>query len=291
MSSFQRFRTDNGKPAYDIPPLSCDCQIHVFGDVSRYPVRQDSAYTPYQDATIEAALQMHRQLGIARGVIVQTTVHGTDHRILFDALEAAGPSYRGVAIVNDAVSNDELARLHDAGVRGARFNFWKQLNIAPSPGEFRRSIARIRELGWIAKIHNAGDAWLEIQDLLVDVDIPVVIDHLGHVDLSRGIDQPVFGAFWRLIDRGNFWIMASNSDRYSAQERGWEDAVGFVRAIIERAPDRTIWCTDWPHVQYRKPMPTDTELIELLCRAALDFEVRRKILTDNPAHLFGFDDV
>jgi predicted TIM-barrel fold metal-dependent hydrolase len=289
MTSFQRFRSDNRKPAFDIPPLSSDCQVHVYGDLARYPIRPNSAYTPYPDATIDAALDMHRTLGISRGVVVQATVHGTDHRILFDALKTAGAAYRGVAIVNDSVSNEDLTRLHAAGVRGARFNFWRQLNIAPSADEFRRSIRRISEFGWLAKIHNAGEAWLEIEDLLLEAKLPVVIDHLGHVDLSKGVDQPVFRMFWRLIERGNFWIMASNSDRYSVQERGWDDARAFLSAVIERAPDRTIWCTDWPHVQYRKPMPTDTELIELLCQATPDLEQRRKVLSENPTRLFGFE--
>jgi 2-pyrone-4,6-dicarboxylate lactonase len=288
MSSFQRFRSDNRKPGYEIPPFSCDCQVHVFGDLARYPIRPDSAYTPYPDATIDAALKMHRTLGISRGVVVQATVHGTDHRILLDALETAGPAYRGVAIVNDSVTDQELARLHAAGVRGARFNFWKQLNIAPSADDFRRSIQRIGEYGWVAKIHNAGEAWLEMEPLLREVKLPVIIDHLGHVDLSKGADQPVFQMFWRLIDRGNFWLLASNSDRYSSQESKWDDALAFVRSVVERGPDRTIWCTDWPHVQYRKPMPTDTELTELLCQATPSLDLRAKVLSENPAALFGF---
>ncbi len=286
MYAFNSFRSDNPKPRFDIPAGSWDCQFHVFGDPARYPVRANAAYTPFPNATIEAALAMNKAIGASRGVVVQATVHGTNHQILIDALEVAGPSYCGIAIVNDAVSDSELARLHAAGVRGARFNFWKQLNIAPSADEFRRSIQRVAALGWIVKIHNAGEAWLEMEDLLREVDLPVIIDHLGHVDLSKGVDQPAFQMFWRLIDRGNFWMMVSNSHRYSAQEQGWDDAVAFVKSVIDRAPERAIWCTDWPHVQYRKPMPTDTELIELLCRATPDMATRRKVLCENPLTLF-----
>ena len=151
----------------------------------------NAAYTPFPNATIEAALAMNKAIGASRGVVVQATVHGTNHQILIDALEVAGPSYCDIAIVNDAVSDSELARLHAAGVRGARFNFWKQLNIAPSADEFRRSIQRVAALGWIVKIHNAGEAWLEMGDPLREVDLPVIIDHLGHVDLSKGwINRP-----------------------------------------------------------------------------------------------------
>src|SRR5262245_53394264 len=117
---FEKFRSDNTKPSEPLPSDAYDCQIHVFGDTARYPVRSGAAYMPFADATIDAALDMHRSLGFSRGVIVQATVHGTDHRILYDALERAGPGYRGVAVINDSVSDKELQRLHDAGVRGAR---------------------------------------------------------------------------------------------------------------------------------------------------------------------------
>ena len=136
MNVFERFRSDNPKPRFEIPAGSWDCQVHVFGDPARYPVRANAAYTPFPDATIEAALAMNRAIGVSRGVVVQATVHGTNHQILIDALEVAGPSYCGVAIVNDAVSDSDLARMHAAGVRGARFNFWKQLTLPQAPMNF-----------------------------------------------------------------------------------------------------------------------------------------------------------
>ena len=231
---------------------------------------------------------MHATLGIERGVIVQATAHGTDHKILIDGLAAAGPNYRGVAIIDDSVSDEELHRLHEAGVRGARFNFWKQLNIVPTPDGFLRSIERVKPLGWHAKVHSAGDEWLEIADLLDQVEIPIVIDHIGHPDLSRGLDQPALEMLFGLLEKDNWWVMVSNADRCSVETDTWSDALPLAQRFIEAAPDRAIWCTDWPHVQYRKPMPNDAELLEFLYRAAPDPEQRRKILVDNPARLFGF---
>jgi len=289
MDEFPKFRTDTREPEVAPPPSSCDCQVHVFGDPDRYRPRRQSAYPPPADATIGAARKMHRALGIERGVIVQATAHGTNHEILFDALAAAGPAYRGVALVDDTVSDEDLRRLHDAGVRGARFNFWKQLNIAPTPEEFRRAIARVTDYGWHAKIHAAGDEWLDLADLLAKVEIPVVIDHMGHPELSLGLDQPVLRVLLDLLRNENWWVMISNGDRASAQERGWSDALPVARMLMEAAPDRAIWCTDWPHVQYRKPvMPNDAELLEFLYRVAPDAAERRKVLIDNPARLFGF---
>ena len=285
---FKTFRSDNVKPSVQPPLGSCDCQFHIFGDPVRYPTRKGSAYSPPIDATIESALEMHRILGITRGVIVQSTVHGTDHRILYDALEKAGRNYRGVAIVNDDVSDAELQKLNDSGVRGARFNFWKQLNIAPSPKEFRRSISRIRDMGWLAKIHAAGDEWLELEELLGEVDIPIVVDHMGHLDLTKGLGQPVIKMFSRFLRSANWWVMISNGDRYSSMNSGWDDVVPLMAKLTEIAPDRMIWATDWPHVQYTKKMPTDTQLLELAFRVLSESAMRQKVLCDNPGHLFNF---
>ena len=288
MEQYFKFRADTRKPNMPPPPKSCDCQVHVFGNPDTYPLRRGGAYPPPPDATIGEALRMQRALGLERGVIVQATVHGTDHRILFDALAAAGSAYRGIAIVDDTVSDQELQRLHEAGVRGARFNFWKQLNIAPTAAGFLRSIDRIKQYGWHAKVHSAGDEWLELKDLLAKVKIPVVIDHMGHPDLSKGLDQSAIKMVLDLLRNENWWILISNGDRVSPAEHDWADVLPLARMLIEAAPDRAIWCTDWPHVQYTKPMPNDAELLEFLYRATPDPVLRRKVLSDNPARLFGF---
>src|SRR5262245_32353424 len=192
MEEFVKFRADTRKPAQMPPPRSCDCQVHVFGPIERYPTRAGASYVPPTDATGDAAQRMHRTLGLERGVIVQATAYGTDNRVVIDALRGR-PNYCGVAIIDDSVSDEELRRLHEAGVRGARFNFWKRLNIVPSADGFERSIARISDYGWHARIHAVGNEWLELRELLSKPKIrkiPMVIDHMGHPDLRGGVDQP-----------------------------------------------------------------------------------------------------
>jgi predicted TIM-barrel fold metal-dependent hydrolase len=287
MQQYQKFRTDSRPPVPALPPGSWDCQFHVFGDPGRYPPRSGTAYVPFPEATIDAALDMHRVLGFAHGVIVQSTVYGKDHSALLDGLAKAGSGYLGIAIVDDDVSDRELERLHQGGVRGARFNFWKKLNMAPTPDSFRRSVRRIRDLGWIAKIHAAGDEWLDLFPLLREADVPLVIDHFGHLDIGRGLDQPVAKLFLEHLRGENWWIMISGGDRVSAMTESWDDAARFIGTIASTAPDRTIWSTDWPHVQYVKPMPTDTQLLELLYKATPDLDIRNKVLCANPAALFG----
>lgn len=288
MVQYTKFRADTRKPSEMPPPNSCDAQVHVFGDPQKYPLRRGGAYPPPPDATMTEAIKMHKALGISRGVVVQATVHGTNHQICYDALAEGGPNYRAVGIIDDTVSDQELRKMHEAGFRGARFNFWKQLNIAPTPEGFLRALDRIKEYGWMAKVHSAGDEWLELKDLLAKVTVPLVIDHMGHPEMEGGADQPCIRMILELLERDNFWVMISNADRFSGETSSWNDALPIAQKLIQAAPDKAIWCTDWPHVQYTKPMPNDAELLEFLYRAAPDPALRKKILVDNPARLFGY---
>jgi 2-pyrone-4,6-dicarboxylate lactonase len=272
------------------PAHATDCQLHVFGDATRYPPRPGAAYDPPADANIDALLAGHRAIGIERGVLVQPTSYAMDHRLLVDALAKAGKNYRGIALVDDSVSDAELARLHAAGVRGARFNFWKLLNMVPDHDEFLRSVARIGELGWHAKVHAQIDELKELVGLLGKVRIPIVIDHMSNLDFAKPLDHPdsrfVFDAV-----RGGWWIMLSNGDRGSAEGPPYNDAVRYGQALIAAAPDRTIWGSDWPHLRPPGDEPhEDAEILELLYRYAPDDAARRKVLVTNPATLFGFED-
>ena len=290
MQKFKLFDPHPRVPNPLPPPRSCDSQFHVFAPPGMYPIRAGAAYhTP--EATLAAALKMHRTLGIERGVIVQSTAYGTDYRILVDSLAEAGPNYRGIAVIDDTVSDAGLQRMHDGGIRGVRFNFLKALNIRPSPEVFKRSIARVRELGWFIKIHGTAQDLLDLEPMLTPLTVEAVIDHFGNPDFSLPVEQPGVRLVQNLLKRGNWWLMLSNGDRRSRTGPPWNDAVAFARAYIETAPDRMIWSTDWPHplVPLDMPMKNDGDLLELLYRYAPDAETRHKILVDNPRTLFGFD--
>jgi predicted TIM-barrel fold metal-dependent hydrolase len=257
------------------------------GPIDRYPTRPGAAYVPDAEANADAAERMHRTLGLERGVFVQATAYGTDNRIVVDALKGR-PNYRGVVIMDDDTTDRDLRAMHEAGVRGARFNFWKQLKIVPSAASFERSIARIAELGWHARVHAVGEEWFELKALLSKPKIPMVIDHMGHPDVKGGVDDPTTRLLRDMLKRENWWVMISNADRVTAQAKVWDDVAPIARSFIEAAPDRAIWCTDWPHVMYTKPMPNDAELLEFLYLVAPDMAMRRKILADNPMRLHGF---
>src|SRR5687767_13093872 len=140
------------------PPGSCDCQFHLYDDPAKFPPRPNPPYPPIESATFAEAQNMHKAIGFDRGVIVHSAIYGSDHRLLLNALESLDDPgrYRGIGIVDDSVSDNELARLHAAGVRGARFNFVRFLTLHQGEAEVRRSMARIHELGWHAPLTYTG---------------------------------------------------------------------------------------------------------------------------------------
>ena len=289
MQKYQTFHRNPKSPQPAPPTNTCDGQFHVFGPVEKYPIRPGAVYcTP--EATIEAALQMHKTLGIKRGVIVQSSAYGTDFRVLYDALAVAGREYQACVVIDDSVSDKELQKLHDAGVRGARFNFWKVLNLVPSPDSFRRSIARIEALGWYAKLHMPVDDLIEMQELFQPLKLNIVLDHFGRPEFDRGVNHPSIAFIDGLLRKGNWWMMLSNGDRWSAQGKPYDDAVDFARHFIGVAQDRMIWGSDWPHplIPDTEPVKDDGALMELMYRYAPSEDITRKILVDNPARLFGF---
>ena len=275
------------------PPGSCDCQFHIYDDPKKFPPRANAPYPPIESATFGEAQRMHKAIGFDRGVIVHSAIYGSDHTLLLHALETSNERdhYRGIGIVDNRVTDKELERMHAAGVRGARFNFVRFLTIDQREAEVRRSMARIRELGWHARLHVNGDDLLENADLLRSLeDVPMLIEHFGHVGFEGGMDRPAIRWVLDMLKRDNWWMMVSNGNRDSKMDAGWEDAIPYGKAFIEAAPDRTVWGTDWPHPQWPKRMMNDAEEVELLYRYVDgDASLLQRILVDNPARLYGFN--
>lgn len=274
------------------PPGSTDCQFHIYGELAKYPTRKGALYDP-PDARFEDMQGVLRKMGFARGVIVHPMPYDTDHRLLIDTLESLpdNRSIKAVGIIKDSVSDAELDRLNMLGVCAARFNVGKYYNELQTKDALLRSMERAREIGWHARLHVAGPDIMDYADVFGKVpNLNCVVDHMGHMDFSAGLEAPV--CKW-LIDRlrhHGWWLMLSNGSRLSKMDEGWDDAIPFGKAFVEAAPDRMIWGSDWPHVRWRKPrMPNDGELVELFYRYVdYDAELIRRILVDNPARLHGF---
>jgi len=274
------------KPTLSLPPGACDAHCHVFGPALKFPYAADRSYTP-PDAPVEKLRALHAHLGISRAVIVHASCHGSDMDVTLDAIASSGGLYRGVAVVEERVTDNELARLHAGGIRGIRFNFVKHLGGVPDLNVFYRLLARIKPLGWHIVLHfDAGDI-LEQRELLGRIDVPFIIDHMGRVKAAEGLEQRPFQALRQLYrDNPLAWIKISGAERVSAGKRPFDDAVPFARSLITVDAGRLLWGTDWPHPNITKDMPNDGELVNLLGEMCPDAAVRQRILVDNPTRMY-----
>ena len=275
------------KPSSPLPPLSCDTHCHVFGPKARFPYAERRPYTP-PEAPFEKLRALHDHLGIDRAVVVQSAIHGTDNGAMLDALGHSGGRYRGVANLGGTETDAEIERLHAVGVRGVRFNFVRFLGGPPDLAVFRRAVDQVSGVGWHVTIHVTMDDLAEHADLFKTLPLPVMIEHMAHVDVAAGLDQPAFRFLLDLIRDHGWWSKIANGDRISVTGTPYHDVVPFAHAIIEADPDRVIWGTDWPHPKYQKIIPDDGDLVELLYAYAPDADIRRRILVDNPARLYDF---
>ena len=272
--------------AFTPPPNACDAHCHVFGPARRFPFAPNRAYTP-PDAGVEAFQSLQHRLGLSRAVLVQASCHGTDNAALVDALARGQGRYAGVAMVDESFALDDLRRLHDAGVRGARFNFVRHLGGGDF-GAFERIAERVAPLGWHMVVHLDAKDLPDTAGILRRLPCPFVIDHMARVRATDGLDQAPFQALLELMADERAWVKVCGAERVSADGHPpYGDVVSYARALIAAAPDRVLWGTDWPHPNVRH-MPDDGDLVDLLAEFAPDESIRNRLLVANPEHLYGF---
>jgi 2-pyrone-4,6-dicarboxylate lactonase len=223
-------------------------------------------------------------------VLVNASCHGTDNRVILDAIAQSAGRYRGVANADDSFTQRDFEALHAGGCRGVRFNFVKHLGGMPDMGEFHRVVERIRPLGWHVDLHfDAGDL-VEHAQLLERLPVPFLIDHMGRVPTKAGLEQEPFRRLLALIGSNDrCWVKVSGAERISSAGPPFTDAVPFARALIEAAPERILWGTDWPHPNIARHMPNDGDLVDLVPLFAPEPALQRQILVDNPHRLYGFE--
>lgn len=274
------------RPRFAVPEGACDVHMHVFGPADRFPSVAHPHYT-LPDGRLSHFRELMKILGLDRFVIVQPSFYGTDNSCLLEALTEAGEAARGVVMIDEDAPYADLERMHAAGVRGLRLDLFKRAGqpLADIQAYIGRMAARIAPLGWHLQFYVPGRVVRDLIDFLAMLEIDYVIDHMGYMLEEDGLTEGDFARLVELARSGRCWIKLSAPYRL-AKKRGYEAVEGVAKAIVDAAPERAIWGSDWPHIP---GLGRDSgELLNLLPIWAPDAAIRRGILVDNPLRLFGF---
>lgn len=279
------------RPQIALSRGACDCHAHVCGTPGQYPLYAKRVYTPANSA-LPAYLKMLSVLGVDRAVLVQPSFFGTDNSALLDAIAVAGMQFRGVAVVPHDVSDAELERLHQRGVRGARVNIVDTLDgkgVLPRAALVQLA-RRIQPLGWHMEFLMHVDEFPNLDSELENFPVEMVFGHLGYVRADKGVSVPGFQALLRLLRSKQAWVKLTGPYRISTVPHPHTDTDAYAHALLDAAPDRVVWGTDWPHVmtKWHMAMPNDADFIDLLARWAPDPVLREQILVKNPERLYQF---
>jgi predicted TIM-barrel fold metal-dependent hydrolase len=275
-------------PRRKLPPGAWDTHFHVLGPQAKFPYSPNRKYTP-PDALLDTCLAMHDKLGIARGLVVHANTHGFDNSVDLDAVARSNGRYLAVVRLDGTATRQGCEKLHEQGARGVRFAFNPQHGGSLDHAVFDHVLGCIEGLGWFVELHFEGAALPGLKDWLCSIRAPAVIDHLGRIDPSLGLDQAPFGVMLELARRDNVWVKLSGADRLTKSGPPYADVTPFAQRLIEVAPDRMLWGSDWPHtgVFDAARMPDDGKLVDALFDFAPDEATLKKILVDNPNRLLG----
>lgn len=283
-----RFDPHPRKPRVRLPAGSCDCHAHICGPGADYPYAPERIYTPH-DSLLPDYLAMLATVGAERCVLIQPSVYGADNRVMLRAMAESPLPCRGVAVIEPTVADAEIERLHAAGIRGVRFNL---VDVRDPTGAIPSAVEalarRVKPLGWHAEFLVHADHYADVDAMFADFPTDVVFGHMGYMRPPLLLDAPGFQALLRLIRRGRCWIKMTGPSRISGGEMPHPDVVPIARALVDTAPGRLIWGSDWPHVKLSKAIPNDGDLVDLLEDWIPDAAVRRRVLVDNPTALYRF---
>jgi predicted TIM-barrel fold metal-dependent hydrolase len=279
-----------------VPPNSCDTHFHIFGPPETFPFVSTHEYTP-PAAPLEHYFKMIDIIGVQRAVVVQPSVHGLDNSATLDAIANSKGRFRGVARIDDKISRDALRGLNEKGVRGVRFNLLDRPRGNVQLDVLDRCVEHIAELNWSLDLHIDMKNLLAAEQRIRRCPVPVVIDHIARVKPDEGLQQPGFQLLLELLRLKHVWVKVSGADKicntrvHSYYGLPFVEVIPFAHAVIAAAPDRVIWGTDWPHSNNFAPghTPNDGDLVDLLAEFAPDERLRKKILVDNAAALYGFN--
>jgi D-galactarolactone isomerase len=274
------------QPRLVAPPGACDTHMHFYD--KRYP-RAPTATMDPPDALVRDYLKLRKRLGIERNIVVQPSVYGTDNRCTLEGMAALGESARGVAVVDQTVSDVELERLTKLGIRGIRFHM---LAGGVLPWEILEEMSsRVANFGWHVQLQFDGRTFADREALIKRVKGTLVIDHVGKFLEPVSIDHEAFRILLRLVENGRTYVKLSAP--YEVSKIGpphYDDVGALAKKLVQTAPDRMLWATNWPHPtpSIVGGKPDDAVLLDMLLDWAPDEMTQRKILAENPARLYGF---
>ncbi|MET3984511.1 2-pyrone-4,6-dicarboxylate lactonase [Streptomyces sp. PvR034] len=303
MTSFEKtpgwldWYADPSRPRLRLPEGAVDAHCHVFGPGTAFPFAPERKYTPC-DASKDQLFALRDHLGFTRNVVVQATCHGADNSAMVDALRSSGGLARGVATVRPEISDAELRELHEAGVRGVRFNFVKRLVDAPPRRDLRDVAERIAPYGWHVVVYFEASDLADLRDFFLSIPVALVIDHMGRPDVTKDPYGPEFETFLDFMRAGpDIWCKVTCPERLSStgppaldgERSAYRDVVPFARRVVEEFPDRVLWGTDWPHPNLATHMPDDGLLVDFVPGIAPTPQLRQRLLVDNPMRLYWPD--
>ena len=267
-------------PRQRLPAGACDSHFHVFEDA--YPCAEPRSYTP-APAPMDSYRAVMSALGVDRAVLIQPSVYGRDHRLFESMLAQHGAWMRGVAVVYGDTPDDDIARWDRLGARGARCNALYEGGATLE--EMRCVIDRVRAFGWhvqlLVDVARSPRTAIDIADL----NVPVVVDHFGHLPVEKGVNDPGFANLVSLVREGRAWVKLSAAYRLTNERRDFSRFQPMVDALLRADAGRLVWGTDWPHPAMRAPMIDDGVLAD----AVLDWlgpADRQRVLVDNPTALY-----
>jgi predicted TIM-barrel fold metal-dependent hydrolase len=287
---------------FDVPPGACDSHVHVFDP--KFPLAERRVYTP-PPATVEDLLELQRALRFDRVVLVQPSVYGTDNSCHLDALRQLGPRARGVMVIGKDTSQTELDDWAGIGVRGVRLNLETivggAFDAAAAKAVLDNAVEKLRGRNWHIQIYTRLSVLTALKEQLAQLPLPVVVDHFGRAVVGEGPDQAGFDTLLDLVKSGRAYVKISAAHRMEKTTELYPEVTSLAQALVAANPDRVLWGTDWPHVNsaygrthgataIAPPIPIDNGLVlnQLAAKWVPEPAIRRKILVENPARLYGF---
>jgi len=276
-------------PQIQFPAGAVDCHAHICGPALEFPYAQERIYTP-PDATLGQYQSLLNMLGIDRAVLVQPSVYGTDNRAMLAALSVNPNQFRGVAVIDSNITDAELERLHQAGVRGIRCNVVDVADKSKGlPIEELTAIAkRIQPFAWHLELLAHVNEYPNLAKTFANFPVDLVFGHFGYSHTKHGVHDKGFQGLLELLRDNKAWVKMTGPYRICDGDFPYTDMRVFNDEVIKANSKRLIWGSDWPHVMVKKHMPHDADLCDLLGSWVSDQELRKAILSDNPCMLYDY---